>query len=65
MKWFFCCVHTRVLTWVCAVGDDVAVHSSDGRLPEQQSFTIGDVDGIQTTWFIQSCDTQTHTFTQS
>lgn len=47
-------------TWVCTIGDDIAIYSSDGRLPEQQSFCVGDVDRSQTAGLIQSCNTQTH-----
>lgn len=44
-------------TWVCTVGDNVTINSSDGRLPEQQSFSVCDVDCSQTAGFIQSCNT--------
>lgn len=45
-------------TWVCTEGDNVAIYSSDGRLPEQQSSIVCDVDCNQSTGLIQSCDTQ-------
>lgn len=55
-------MHLNTLdTRVCTVGDDVAVYSRNGGLPEQQSFTVCDVDCSQTTGLIQSCNTHTHT----
>lgn len=45
------------VSYTCAraIGDDVAVNSGCGRLPEQQGLGVGDVDGGHTSRLVQGC----------